>query len=454
MLSPCREPARSKDSPAVKPTPLPRPVIPRPTRATARAHLRWAFALALVPAALAADWPAWRGPRGDGVCEETDVPLRWSPTDNVAWKTPLPGKGHSSPVVFGDRVFITSCIEAEQRHITVCVDRKTGRILWEQTTPVRLQKAIHRLNSHASSTPATNGRLLWVSFHDDADMTIVAYDVADGREVWRTVPGKMLSKHGYCSSVLPYRDTIILNADQDGDGYLVALDQATGRERWRTARPNNTRSYCAPLIIEVNGRKQLVLSGSLCVAAYDPDTGELIWIVDGPTEQFVSSPIYLEGAVFMTYGFPKRGICAIDPRGTGNVTGTHVLFNLEKITRGGYVPSPVAHGGLAFVVNDEGIGSCSDPRTGREVWLERLGKHHSASPVVAAGHVYFLDDDGKCWVVKAQDRYELVVVNEIGEPARGSPAISRGQIFLRGGKHLFCIGTANRAAPGDEKAGR
>ncbi len=405
-------------------------------------HWLWALGwlLAFTPPASAADWPRWRGPHGDGNSDETDVPLRWSQTENIAWTTPIPGKGHSSPIVFGNRVFVTTSLDHEQMHVLLCLDRLTGKVSWEQRLPARQQQAIHRLNSHASSTPATDGKSVWVSFLDYPDMTIVGYDVNDGRQIWKTVPGKMLSKHGYCSTVVPYEDMIIINGDQDAEGYLVALDNTTGKERWRADRPNRTRSYCPPIVIEANARKQLVLSGSLCVAAYDPDNGKPIWLVDGPTEQFVSSPIYLDGVVFMTYGFPKRGICAIDPAGEGNVTKTHVVYNIERASRGGYVPSPVAHGRLAFVVNDEGIGSCTEPRTGRELWLQRLGRHHSASPVVAGGNVYFLDDDGKCWVVKAQDKYELVCVNDLGEEVRGSPAISRGQLFIRGIRQLTCIG--------------
>lgn len=407
---------------------------------TSHRHSAFALLFAFASSASAADWPCWRGPRGDGICDETDVPVRWSKTENIAWTTPIPGKGHSSPIIFGDRVFVTTCIEKDQKHVLICLDRLTGKVLWEQSLPAKLQKAIHKLNSHASSTPATDGKFVWVSFLDHPDMTIACYDFHDGKELWKTVPGKMLSKHGYCSTVLPYKDTIIINGDQDAQAYIVALDKATGKERWRADRPNRTRSYCPPLIIEVAGKKQLVLSGSLCVAAYEPDTGKLIWIVDGPTEQFVSSPIYLDDVVFMTYGFPKRGICSINPTGEGNVTKSHMVFNIERASRGGYVPSPVAGGKLAFVVNDEGIGSCADPRTGREIWLQRLGRHHSASPVLAGGNVYFLDDDGKCWVVKAQDKYDLVCVNELGEETYGSPAISRGQMFIRGGKQLYCIG--------------
>ncbi len=409
---------------------------------TAKLFLRWSgLALLLLPVAgRAGDWPRWRGPQGDGHSPETGVPLRWSRTENVAWSTPLPGKGHSSPIVWGDRVFITAALEPEQQHLLLCLDRITGRVLWERRRPAKLQRPIHRLNSHASSTPATNGRLVWVSFLDHPDMTIVAYDFHEGREMWAAVPGRLLSKHGYCSSVTPYGDLIILNGDQDAEAFLVALDQATGRERWRTDRPNRIRSYCAPLIVDIQGRPQLVLSGCLSVAAYDPGTGRPIWNLDGPTEQFVSSPVYVDGVVFLTYGFPKRGICAIDPTGAGNITSTHLLFNLERQSRGGYVPSPIAHGRLAYVVTDEGMASCTEPRTGRELWLERLGRHHSASPVAAAGHLYFLDDEGKCWVVRAGEKFERVAVNELGEATFGSPAIARGQIFLRGAQHLYCIG--------------
>jgi outer membrane protein assembly factor BamB len=396
--------------------------------------------LVCASAVAAADWPCWRGPHGDGSSNETGLPLRWSQTENIAWATSIPGKGHSSPIVFGDRVFVTTFLADEKQHSVLCLDRNTGTVLWERRMSVELPGRIHKLNSHASSTPATDGRFVWVSFLDYPNMTIVGYDVKDGKQVWKTVPGKLLSPHGYCSSVLPYKDMVILNGDQDAEAFIVALDKTTGKERWRADRPNRIRSYCAPIIIEVKGQKQLVLSGCKCVAAYDPDTGGLIWIVDGPTEQFVSSPIHLDGVVFMTYGFPKRGICAIDPTGAGNVTQTHVVFNLEHGRQGGYVPSPVGLGKLAFVVNDEGIATCTDPHSGEEIWLERLGRHHSASPVVAGDNVYFLDDVGTCRIVKAQDKYELVSVNELGEEARGSPAISGGQIFIRGDRRLFCIG--------------
>jgi outer membrane protein assembly factor BamB len=249
-----------------------------------------------------------------------------------------------------------------------------------------------------------------------------------------------------------YKDMIIFNGDQDppkakvfaeyknmpGEAYLVALDKATGAERWRTDRPNKTRSYCPPILIEAAGKKQLVLSGSLCVASYNPDNGKQIWIVQGPTEQFVSSLVYMNDVVFLTYGFPDLGIMGIRPDGEGDVTKTHVLYNDSR--GGGYVPSPIAHGKYFFLVNDKGFASCREGKSGELMWLERLGNHHSASPVAAGGYLYFTDDNGITYVLKPGPKFELVCKNELGEECYASPAISRGQIFIRTLGHLYCIG--------------
>ena len=192
------------------------------------------------------------------------------------------------------------------------------------------------------------------------------------------------------------------------------------------------------MIIDAAGRKQLVLSGSLCVTSYDPDTGKLLWIVDGPTEQYVSSLIYKDGVLFLTYGYPKLGIMGIRPDGAGNVTNSHVLYNFER--DGGYVPSPVAFDKYFFLVNDNGLASCQDAKTGQRIWKERLGRHHSASPVLADGYLYFVDDDGTTFVLKAGPRFELVSKNVLGEETYASPAISRGKIFIRTLNNLYCIG--------------
>jgi outer membrane protein assembly factor BamB len=234
-----------------------------------------------------------------------------------------------------------------------------------------------------------------------------------------------------------YKDLVVVNGDQDAEAFLVALDKKTGEERWRIDRPNKLRSYCPPVIAEVNGKPQMVLTGSKCVASYDPDTGKQNWIVNGPTEQFVSSVVFHRGLVLLTAGYPERWVMAIDPTGTGNVTKSHVRWS--KKNDGGYVPSPVAHNGHFYLVTDEGVGSCWEVRTGKRVWSERLGGHHSGSGVVAGGHVYFTDDDGETFVLKASPEFELVSRNKIDEHCYSSPAFSDGEIFLRGERHLFCI---------------
>jgi hypothetical protein len=394
--------------------------------------------LTFAPGARAEDWPQWRGPRLDGTVTETGIPLTWSQTENIAWKTPLPGKGHSSPAIFGDRIFVTSALEDEGKQLLLCLDRKSGKVLWTVEQPFKKQKLIHKLNSHASSTPATDGKLVWIAFHDEPAFVCCCYDY-DGKLVWKKSPGEFHSKHGFCSSPILYKDTVILNGDQDHrSAYLVALHKTTGAEKWRAGRPG-IRSYCPPVIFDVHGKDQLVFAGSNCTAAYDPNTGKQIWIIDGPTEQFVASLVYKNDVMFMTYGFPKRGIMGINPDGTGNITRTNVLYN-DSPGSGGYVPSPIAHGEHFFNVSDEGIGTCREGKTGKLLWRERLGRHHSASPIAAGDHLYFPDDDGITWVLKAGPKFEVAHKNPIGEEVYASLAVSRGQIFLRGLKTLYCIG--------------
>ena len=398
----------------------------------------------LAGAARAENWPAWRGPRGDGTSRETNVPVRWGPDENVAWKVPIPGKGHSSPVVWGEKIFLTTCLEKGRQRVLLAVDRASGKVLWRRVvlTTGRLERK-HRLNSHASSTPATDGRRVWVTFLDYPTIHVACYD-ADGKELWRRSPGKFYSMHGFCSSLLPYGDTIILNADQDAKGddraYIVAFDKATGRQRWRIDRPNRVRSYCPPVVFEAAGKWQMVLSGSKCVASYDPRDGRQHWIIDGPTDQFVASMVYADGVFLMTGGFPTLHILGIRPGGRGNVTYTHVLWHVRK--HASYVPSPIAAGACFFVVSDRGRASCLAAKTGKYLWQKQLGRHHSASPVSAGGNLYFPDDGGTTFVIRAGPKFELIAKNTLPDGYRASPAVSGGQIFLRGLKHLYCIGPA------------
>ncbi len=400
-----------------------------------------AFGLALAAGvSTAEDWPGWRGPRSDGTVTDTGFPLTWTSTQNVRWKLPIRGSGHSSPIVSKGKVFFTSCIEPEKKRVLHCVDRVTGKELWERVVLVSDLEKKHGENSWASSTPAADGERVYVSFLDKPSMRVFCYDYA-GNKVWEKTPGEFHSVHGFGVAPILYQDNVILNGDQDAKAYIVALDKLTGEEKWRADRPNRTRSYCPPVVVEAAGKKQLVLTGSKSVASYDPATGKQIWVIDGPTEQFVSSMVLYDGVLMLTAGFPDHWVMAIDPSGTGNVTKTHILWS--KKNDGGYVPSPVAHAGKLFLVDDkEGFASCWDVKTGKQYWKERLGGRAGshASAVAADGRVYFTNDDGMTFVVKADRDLEILAKNPLGEKVYASPAFSDGEIFIRSEKHLWCIG--------------
>ena len=387
------------------------------------------------------NWPGWRGPRGDGSSLEPSTPTRWNGLtgENIAWKVAVPGTGHASPIVWGDHIFLVSARRETEQRLLLAFDRRTGRSLWEQVVLESPWERKHSLNSYASSTPATDGELIYVSFLDRDSMFVAAYDFSGNRR-WAVRPGPFASVHGYCSSPVLFQDLVIVNGDHDGDAYLVALDRRTGKTVWKTPRENKTRSYCVPLIREIGGRTQMILSGSKCVASYDPHDGSRHWIIDGPTEQFVASLVYNGELLFMTAGFPEFHILAIRPDGRGNVTNTHVAWRTDKGCA--YVPSPIASqdGKYFLVASDKGIGSCLEARTGRRLWMERLGVHYSASLITAGGLVYFLADDGVTTVVRPGEKLDVVATNPLGEDCRASAAVSRKQIFVRSDTHLFAIG--------------
>jgi hypothetical protein len=393
----------------------------------------------------AENWPGWRGPRNDGSSLEKGIPVQWNGPQgqNIAWKVEIPGRGHASPVVWEDRIFLVTCREEEETRWLIALDRRTGSPLWEQMVVQSPLEAKHGLNSFASSTPATDGRLVYVTFLDRNKMVVAAYDFSGARR-WLVRPGEFYSRHGYCSSPLLFENLVIVNGDHDGDAYLVALDRDNGQTEWKTERENKTRSYCAPIIREIDGRTQMILSGSLCVASYDPHDGSRHWIIDGPTEQYVASLVYNGDLLFMTAGFPEFHIMGIRPDGHGNVTDTHVAWHTTKGCA--YVPSPIASqdGKYFLVVSDQGIASCFEAATGERHWMERIGPHYSASLVAADGLVHFLSDEGVTTVVRPDPDFEVVAANELGERCFASPAISQGQIFLRAEKHLYAVGPPNQ----------
>ncbi len=428
------------------------------------------LALTLASAAHADDWPQWRGPTFDGQSREKNLPLKWSPKDNIAWSTPLPGGGHSSPIVSNGRVFVTCCTPKDEARLLVCLDRADGKILWTREVVRSPLEPKHQLNSFASATPASDGTHVWVAFvrlrpkssGDDlprkpreadylkskkgggeivSEMVVACFDFA-GKPVWTKTPGQFYSPHGFCTTPILYKDTIILNGDQDAEAYIVALDKTTGEEKWRTDRGNRIRSYCAPLIVDAGGKTQMVVTGAKTVIGYNPDDGKQLWQIDGPTEQFVASPVFNGEFLFITAGFPTYHNMAIRPDGVGNVTKTHIAWHENKTIprKAAYVPSPIAFDRWFYVISDEGYLNCFDAKSGQRLWIEKLGHHHSASPVCADGHLYIPSDEGITYVVKAGSKFEVVAENPIGDDCYSSPAVSNGQIFLRGNRSISCIG--------------
>jgi outer membrane protein assembly factor BamB len=397
----------------------------------------WIF-LAITCTAGAENWPQWRGPRLDGTSKEKKVPIHWNAKSNVLWKTELPGLGHASPIVFGDRVFTVSAVPQTEERLLLALNRANGKIVWQQPVLKSPLEKKHSLNSHASSTPACDGERVFVTFLDVNTVVVAAYDFL-GKQQWLVRPGKFSSMHGFCSSPILFEDQVIVNCDHDGDGYIIALDRKTGRELWRIARPNRTRSYCVPLIRDISGRTQMILTGSKCTASYDPRTGKELWLMDGPTEQFVASPVYSakDDLVLITAGYPEYHTLAIRADGQGQVGAEKIAW--RTIKGAVYVPSPIIDGDYFFIISEGGIAHCFETKSGKILWTERMGAHH-ASLVSANGLIYFLNDNGVMNVVKAGPQFERVAQNVIGEKTFASPAISDGKIFLRGDKHLFCIG--------------
>lgn len=404
----------------------------------------------------AEEWPSWRGPRGDGTSSDNAAPTVWDgPTGkNIAWKSEIPGVGHSSPIIWKQSVFVTSCLEESGDRVLLCLDRKSGAERWRKTVLNSPLESQHQLNSRASGTPTTDGKFVYVAFLQVDGSTVPAPNVGkprpitpgkiivvcytmDGREVWRKDVGAFVSAHGFCSNPVIYKDLLIVNGDHDGKSYVAGLDRKSGKVIWRTNRVHETRSYVTPIIRNVNGRDQLVMSGSKRVISLDPLSGERIWTIEGPTEQFVASMVYDGKRFYMCAGFPTYHVMAIRGDGTGDVTDTHVDWHVNNVKC--YVPSPVVVGNYLLVADDRGTANCFDTETGERHWLGRLGRHFSSSLLTAGGLVYFIADDGETYLVRPGKELDIVRTNSLGERVFSSPAISDGQLFIRGEKHLYCI---------------
>ncbi len=395
-------------------------------------------------------WPRWRGPSGQGVVEGTGYTDTWSATTNRLWKTTVPGSGHSSPIVWGDQIFLSTSRDDGHRVSVLSFRRSDGTLLWETDAPHGPAERHHPKNTPASATPTTDGERVYASF---GSRGLLAVDF-DGLVVWHRDLGRVDNYHGPAGSPLLYRDTIIIFQDQGarlGSGgvskrspegsFVVALDTRTGETRWRTERSSSV-GWGTPIAISVGDHDELIVSSQRQVQSYDPTTGEELWRCDGNLFEVIPTPVAAHGLVFCTSGRAGPTL-AIRPGGRGNVTETHVAW---QTTRGSpFVPSPVVYGDYLYTLNDmSGIITCLDARTGETVWQERLGRPQregiSASPVVVDDKLFVTNDDGVTFVMKTGPAFELLHTNDMGERTLASPALVDGVWYIRTVSELIAIG--------------
>ena len=385
------------------------------------------------------DWPGWRGPRQDGVATGPAVPWEWSETQNVIWSAPLPGRGHSSPVVVGDLVVLQSAIEGPSfSQLVIALNRTTGQEVWQKTLfQGGAETEVHKENTQASSTLAWDGQRLFATFLNNRKIWAVALDL-QGEELWRREVGGFASKFGYSASPAVHGPLVLVAADHQQGGWLAGLRRDTGEVVWRRNRPAKS-SYASPRVISLGGKDQLVICGCNLVASFDPLTGEPNWETPGSAAAGVGTPVTSEGIVFASAGYPERETLGLKADGT---------VAWRNKTRS-YCPSLLAWEGHLYQLDDDGIVRCFEAATGQERWTHRLGDRFRASPILLDGHILVTDMSGKSTVFQASpEKFELVAQNQLGTEGFASPAISAGRLFLRtaageGNAHretLYCIG--------------
>ncbi|RLS59173.1 MAG: serine/threonine protein kinase [Planctomycetota bacterium] len=409
----------------------------------------------LITAASAAEWTEFRGPSGQGVSDQTGVPVTWSETNNVTWKAPIPGLGWSSPVVSGGKIYLSTSIDhpaegdklSEHELRAICVNGQTGAMEWNtelfhRTGPLKM----HGKNSHASGTPLIDGDRIY--FHYGPHGT--ACVKTTGEVVWKNEELTYAPQHGTGGSPALADDLLIICCDGADKQYVVGLDKATGQIRWKTARdtmPQKGFSFCTPLVTTINNQKMAICPGSEAVFAYEPATGKEIWRVRyGHGYSVVPRPVLAQGLVFVSSSYDQAQLLAIDPTGHGDITDTHVKWQTDK--QAPHNPSMVAVDDMLFYVSDRGIATCADARTGDIHWQERIDGNYSASPLAVDGKVYFQDENGEATVVAASKKFEVIAKNSFAEDERtfASYAVDGPTLLIRSERHLYRIGAPRTAS--------
>lgn len=412
-----------------------------------------AFLLFLAASASAADWLNWRGGvDGSGVTPEHALPLKWSATERVAWKIPLPERGNSTPVVVGGKVFVTQALEKEGRRMLMCFAAADGRLLWQQGVEFEARERTHPTNPYCSASPTSDGRIVVVS-HGSAG--VFAYDL-DGRELWRRDLGPQDYEWGNGSSPVLHGGRVFIYHGPGRGARLLALDAATGKDVWtfaepatdpagrtdgfRGSEPGMICTYATPIVVNTGSREELIMAFPRELRSFDPATGRLLWHCDGMNPLVYASPLFAEGVVVGMGGFFGTSIAV--PAGDGDMSGKRLWQTIRTKNRLG---TGIIHDGHIYILNTDGMAECIDLREGKTVWLERLRgpgpKGESWSSMVLAGErIYILNQSGDCFVVKAAPKFELLATNHIGtELTNSSLAVSEGRLFIRTHTHLWCI---------------
>jgi outer membrane protein assembly factor BamB len=410
----------------------------------------WCFFLSTVLWAHADDWPRFRGSEGQGVSNETGLPIKWGPKENIAWKTPVPGEGWSSPVVWGKRVFVTSTTEAGKSCHILAFDAETGAQLWDRE--VLRQQPPHKRgeNSHATSTATTDGERVYAVFGEGG---IAAVTVA-GEPVWTYQDFKFHSHHGLSASPVVYKDLLIMTYDGSSktndavgwqkpwDGALVvALDNATGKVRWKSPRGLSRLAHATPLIVNVAGKDVLASPAGEVVQGFDPQNGKLLWTVPAIGEGVTPSPAVGEGMMFTASGFGATALRAIRLEGGADDTSRQVVWDTKKgVTT---IPSPIYVKPYLYMATEKGIAYCLDAATGKQIWQERLPGSYAASPVYADGRIYFLSETGETTVLEPGSAFRILAQNPLGERCQASMAVANGRFFIRTRENLYGIRKAD-----------